>query len=319
MFHRSFLLLPVLLLVGLAAVPHRARANNPPLVAIQAGHWRANEHADEFHWLRTSTGAVHAGVREVDLNIDISHRVAEYLRSWGNEAYVLPATVPPNYKADAFVSIHADGSSNRDARGFKVATYWRDWEASNTLVRLIEEEYGRQTGLPKDWRITRNMRGYYAFNSGLYEHTIAEDTPGAILEMGFLSNRADRDFLLAHRDLVANAIALGIARFLGDTPAWGWSPPPLLPRGDIIEVLHGGTPMFEFPDAQSRIVDRAGRNERFAVVERFPGWAKLFSYDGKERWIEDWKTQQVWVPVPQVWIPDPQPVVPDPQSVVPGP
>ena len=296
MYRRSLSLSMILLLVVLVAVPARTRANNPPLVVIQAGHWHAAEHPDEFHWLRDSTGAVAGGVREVDLNVDIAHRIAEYLRSWGGEAYVLPATVPPAYRADAFVAIHADGHTNRNARGFKVATYWRDWVATDTLVRELEDEYGRQTGLPKDWRVTSNMRGYYAFNSGLYEHTIAEETPGAIIEMGFLSNAADRRFLVANRDLVARAIALGIARFIGARPVTGWPPPPLIPRGDIVEVLHDRVPLYAFPMEEAERVDRAWRRQRYAVAERLPGWAKLFSYEGGERWVRDWQTRQVVVP-----------------------
>jgi hypothetical protein len=294
--HRRWIVLGMTGLLIALAVVHPAQANNPPLIALQAGHWHSAEHPDEFSWLRTSTGAFSGGVREVDLNVDIAHRTAEYLRSWGNEAYVLPATVPPDYRADAFVSIHADGHANRAARGFKVATYWRDWIATDTLVREITEEYARQTGMPKDWRITDNMRGYYAFNSGLYEHTITEDTPGAIVEMGFLTNGADRAFLVSNRDLVARAIALGIARFLGARPAEGWPAPSPLPRGDIVQVIRANAPLFAAPSTEARRVDSAGARQRFAVVERRPGWARLFSYSGKELWIQDWQTRQVMVP-----------------------
>lgn len=280
----------------LVAGAHPARASTPPVIALQAGHWHSEEHPDEFAWLRASTGAVSGGVHEVDLNVDVAHRAAEYLRSWGNEAYVLPATVPPDYHADAFVSIHSDGHTNRSARGFKVATYWRDWVATDMLVGELTDEYARQTGLPKDWRITDNMRGYYAFSSGLYEHTIAEDTPGAIIEMGFISNDSDRGFLVSHRDLVARAIALGIARFLGTRPADGWPAPPLLPRGDIVEVLHNHVPFFAAPAEDAPRVDEAGFRTRYAVVERRPGWARLFFYSGKEAWVQDWQTRQISVP-----------------------
>jgi len=292
------LLVVLLPLLGLliTATPFASHAQNVPVVAIQAGHWRASEQPDEFARLRTSTGASAGGVREVDLNVDIAHRIVEYLRAWGNEAYVLPATVPPAYRADAFVSIHSDGHANKNARGYKVATYYRDWVASNMLVQEITDEYGKQTGLPQDWRITHNMRGYYAFNSGLYQHTISEDTPGAIVEMGFLSNAADREFMLMNRDLVARAIALGIARFLGTRPAEGWPAPPPLPRGDLVEVLHDRVPLHSGPGKNFKLVDRASAKERYAVVERRDGWAKLFFYEGKERWIEEFQTKQVIIP-----------------------
>jgi len=272
------------------------QANTPPLVAIQAGHWQTDKHADEFSWLRNSTGTAAGGVREVDLNVDIAFRVAEYLKSWGNEAYVLPSNVPPDYHADAFVALHSDGHTNRAARGYKVATYWRKWVASDMLVHEIDDEYGKDTGLPRDWRITDNMRGYYAFNSGLYEHTIAEDTPGAILEMGFLTNATDRAFLVSQRDRVARSIALGIARFLGARPAGGWAAPPLLPRGDIVEVLHNHVPMFADANTGAKRIDEASLHERYAVAERRPGWVRLFSYKNTVRWVQDWQTRQIQVP-----------------------
>lgn len=296
MFRRSSLLVLLVTLVVVAALPQRSRASSPPVVAIQAGHWRSHELPEEFARLRTSTGASAGGVREVDLNVDIAHRTAEYLRSWGNEAFVLPSTVPPHYRADAFVALHSDGHNNKSARGYKVATYYRDWVASDMLVRELADEYGKQTGLPKDWRITENMRGYYPFNSGLYEHTISEDTPGAILEMGFLSNATDRNFMITNRDLIARAIALGIARFLGARPVEGWPAPPPLPRGDIVEVLNDRAPLFDGPGRQFRVVDRASRRERYAVAERINGWAKLHFWNGSARWIEDFRTRPIIVP-----------------------
>ena len=296
MVRRLFLLMFVLCALAFGLFAPQTRAFNPPVVAIQAGHWKANEQPAEFARLRTSTGAAAGGVREVDLNVDIAHRVAEYLRAWGNEAYVLPATVPPAYTADAFVAIHSDGHANKNARGFKVATYHRDWVASNTLVHELVDEYGKQTGLPLDWRITDNMTNYYAFNTGLYEHTIAEDTPGAIFEMGFLSNNADRAFMTANRDLVARAIALGVARFLGARPAEGWPAPPLIPRGDVVEVLHDRVGLYEGPGAQFARVGAAWTNQRFAVAERRDGFARLFFYDGSQRWIEETQTKQIALP-----------------------
>lgn len=296
MLRRFSLLIALLVVVSFTAFVQPVRAQRVPVVALQAGHWQTSQMPDEFARLRTSTGSTAGGVREVDLNVDIAHRVAEYLRSWGNEAYVLPSTIPPAYRADAFVAIHSDGNNNKSARGYKVATYYRDWVASNMLVQELQDEYGKQTGMPLDWRITDNMRGYYAFNSGLYEYTIAEDTPGAVFEMGFLSNDQDRRFMIEQRDLVARAIALGIARFLGTRPAEGWPAPPPLPRGDIVEVREGQSPLYDGPGAQFKVIGHAVPNQRFAVVERRDGFAKLFRWDGSVRWIEEGRLQPIYVP-----------------------
>lgn len=295
MVRRSMLLVGFTLFVIAAAAPAQAHAANPPVIALQAGHWRAAEHSAEFKWLRTSTGAEVRGVREVDLNVDIAHRAAEYLRSWGNQAYVLPADVPPAYRADAFVAIHSDGHDNPAARGYKVATSRREWDANAMLVKMLDDEYGRQTGLPRDWRITENMRSYYAFQSGLYQHTIATDTPGAIIELGFITNRDDRAFLIANRDLVARAVALGIARFLGARPQEGWSAAPALPSSDVVEMLHNRVPLYSGPGRSYPLVDRASANERYFVTERSDGWAKLFLWNGRERWVQDFMTKQIGI------------------------
>jgi len=296
MLRRLYLLVCVSVVGMVALFVPPTRAAGAKIVAIQAGHWKTESMPEEFARLRDSTGAVHGGVREVDLNVDVSHRIAEYLRAWGIEAYVLPAPVPPAYKADAFVSIHADGNNNRSARGYKVATYYRDWIASQTLVNEIVDEYGKQTGLPLDWRITENMRNYYAFNFGLYQHTVDELTPSAIVEMGFLSNDQDRQFLVANRDLVSRAIALGIARFLGARPVAGWPPPVRIPRGDVVEVIGNRVALHDGPGAQFPAGGTAWRNQRYAVIERQNGFAKLFAWNGRYLWIDQAQTQQVWIP-----------------------
>jgi hypothetical protein len=142
----------------------------------------------------------------------------------------------------------------------------------------------------------------------LFEHTISEDTPGAIVEMGFLSNRADRAFMLANRDQVARSVALGISRFLGERPFEGWPTPPLLPRGDIVEVTRASAPLYNGPGREFRLVDRASKLQRFAVAERRDGWAKLFAYTGEERWIADAQIRQVFVPGGPPPPPPPPPV-----------
>ncbi len=175
-------------------------------VGLQAGHWKSNELPDELSRLRGSTGASGGGVREYEVNLDIAQRAAGYLRGYGVAVDVLPATVPVNYQADAFVALHADGSTNTRLSGFKAATQWREWEAGTALVDALRAEYGPASGLAWDGgRITSNMRGYYAFSSGRYDHAIANDTPGVILEMGYLTTPGDRRLMTVDSDRLAKA------------------------------------------------------------------------------------------------------------------
>lgn len=198
------------------ATPTPRPSGTPPRVGLQAGHWQTENMPDELARFRTATGANAGGYSEAEVNLDIANRTAELLRAKGIEVDVLPAFVPPRYDADVFVALHADGSSDTWRRGFKVATPWRSSPASEMLGAALTESYGRGTALPWDDTITRNMRGYYAFNFGRYQHAISRTTPAVILELGYLTNDEDRAFLTQQPDVSAAAIASGIERYLAE-------------------------------------------------------------------------------------------------------
>src|SRR5439155_12820374 len=86
----------------LPAGPIRAR------VGIQAGHWRSEELPDELASLREQGGARVGGASEVEITLAIAQRVAALLSARGVTVDILPATVPPGYRADAFVALHCD-------------------------------------------------------------------------------------------------------------------------------------------------------------------------------------------------------------------
>ncbi len=186
-------------------------------IGLQVGHWRTHELPDELARLRTATGGSGGGVREVDLNLTVAQRTAEQLRARGYTVDVLPATVPPAYRADVFLAIHADAVTSPGPRGFKLARARASAlpVTDDRLVAIMREEYGRATGLPWSPAITRNMTGYYAFSFRRYDHAVASTTPAVILEMGFMTNASDLRFLLGRTDVVADGIARGILRFLG--------------------------------------------------------------------------------------------------------
>ena len=80
----------------------------------------------------------------------IVSRIVPLLEAEGIVVDVLPATVPPGYDADAFLSIHADGSTGSAPRGWKLATPWRASQASKALLRAVAGTYGEATGMPED-------------------------------------------------------------------------------------------------------------------------------------------------------------------------
>jgi hypothetical protein len=245
-----------------------------PRVGLQVGHWRSDELPQELARLRSNTGTAAGGVREVDVNLDVARRVADLLIARGIEVDLLPATVPPRYRADAFVAIHADGGTSAASRGFKLATPWRTSGASQHLHDAIIAEYAAATGLPQDGAITFNMRGYYAFSGRRYVHAIDRLTPAVIVEMGFLTNAADRALLTSDPDRVARGIAAGLMRYLEERdPADRAALVP--PNLSVLEVSARGAEIHAAPGRDSRVLFSAHPAESLIPFQRRGDWYEV--------------------------------------------
>lgn len=185
-------------------------------VGLQVGHWESEQLPAELAVLRDEHGASAGGYREVDLNYAIAHLVAARLAARGITVDILPATIPPGYRADAFVAIHCDFNNDPGMGGFKLARFRTSAVAARAddLIGAITATYGPATGLGQDGHITRAMTGYYAFNADDFAHAIDPGTPGAIIELGFLTNPGDLALLVERQDTVAQGLADGIIRFL---------------------------------------------------------------------------------------------------------
>jgi N-acetylmuramoyl-L-alanine amidase len=172
----------------------------PAKIGIVAGHWKSD------------SGAVCPdGLEEVTINLDVAARVVAILQYEGYNAELLPEFSErlDGYQADAFVSIHTDSCDIPEASGFKVARVSGSAipEMEDRLVACLIEEYRKATGLRfhKD-SITFDMTGYHAFKE------IDAETPGAIIELGFMA--ADRKLLTDNAYEVARGVARGIVCFL---------------------------------------------------------------------------------------------------------
>ena len=275
-------------------------------VGIQAGHWQAKDLPDELARLRSSSGAFAAGHAEAQVNLEIAKRVVKLLQDRGMAADLLPATIPPGYDADAFVSIHADGASSGSSRGFKLATPWRTSRASQHLADTLTAEYAKSAKLPQDGAITINMRGYYAFNYRRHTHAIAKTTPAVIIETGFLTSAADRTMIVDRPDTVANGIANGIIRYLNEhDPNDGGSllPPefktqrPLDPAGLDVRAA---------PSDTAKLLKRIDADGRLFVFQERDGWYQVF-VRGESRMVG-------WVRMDQVTTTDDPPPAPPPET-----
>ena len=148
------------------------------------------------------------GLTEAEVNLRIAESVAERLRAQGVRVDVLDEFDRRlrGYRADAFVSIHAD-SCAVDLTGFKVASQEGGSDTSQRLAACLWDRYEAETGLPRHVdTITNDMLRYHAFRE------IASTTPAAIIETGFLSG--DRIFLTEHADQAAAGIVQGVTCFL---------------------------------------------------------------------------------------------------------
>lgn len=148
------------------------------------------------------------GLTEAAVNLDVAERVAQRLKAQGIRVEILDEFDARlrGYRADAFVSIHAD-SCEVDYTGFKVANQEGADAASQRLTQCLWDKYEEATGLPRHPdTITVNMTRYHAFNR------VATVTPAAIIELGFL--RADGPFLTQQPNVAAQGVADGILCFL---------------------------------------------------------------------------------------------------------
>jgi len=195
-----------------------AEVYNPPgpkRVGLQAGHWLTEQVPSELRGL--GPGASGGGKAEWEVNLDIAQRTADLLRAAGVDVDIIPTTLPVEYKAHLFLSIHADGDESGTRRGYKLgrAVWSATPEADDALMSAIDGSYGAATGLPVDpVGASRRMTAYYAFNSRRYCHAIVPGVPSAIIEAGYLSNSVDRQVLIGDPDAAARGIANGILRFL---------------------------------------------------------------------------------------------------------
>ncbi|NJN17607.1 MAG: SH3 domain-containing protein [Oscillochloris sp.] len=269
------------------ATPSPRPEGTPPRVGLQVGHWKSNELPEELARLRTSTGARWGDVTEADLNYDIAVRVQALLEAEGVVVDLLPATVPPAYDADAFVAIHADGSSGSAPRGWKLATPWRASRAAIALMEGIHSTYGQATGLPEDvGGVTVNMRGYYAFNYRRHEHAIARTTPGIIVEMGFMTNAADREVMFNQPDRVARGIADGILLYLRQRdPNDGAALLP--PEFPSVRTGPNGAVMRTAPRDDAGVLRNLEPDERVFIIGREGDWYQIFARNtpGSSGWI----------------------------------
>lgn len=197
-----------------SAQPPIQPLTGPWVVAVQPGHWEISQLPPELERLRTNTGAEWGTTREVNINKAVVDALVPMLEAKGWRVMVVPATVPPGLRADAFIAVHADSSTDTTRRGWKLSAPWRSSGASRELAKDLSASFSMEHNLAHDVDgVTVNMRGYFAFNNRRFYHAISPYTPATIIELGFLSNRSDRSLLTADPKYWARIIERGLATY----------------------------------------------------------------------------------------------------------
>jgi len=206
------------------------------LVVIDPGHQRKGNYEKEPNGpgsdtmkakVSSGTQGVSTGIPEYELNLAVSLYLKEELQARGYEVIMTRETHDVNIsnveraqianetKADAFIRVHADSSTNASAKGVmticqtKKNPYNSEWyEESYRLSELVLEEVAEATGAKKRkvWE-TDTM-------TGINWTTV----PTTILEMGYMSN-PEEDELMAteeYRKKIAVGVADAIDRYLKD-------------------------------------------------------------------------------------------------------
>ena len=161
----------------------------------------------------TDCGAIRENINEKDITLDVSKQVRDMLVKKGyivqmtrdTDEYVSlqdRVSISENFNADIFISIHVNSSTGDEANGIETHYYHQNslFLAQTVHAALASEIYAKNRGLFKS--------KFYVIN-----HTTV---PAVLLEIGFISNDAERAELTTpkRKQATAQAISEGIIDYI---------------------------------------------------------------------------------------------------------
>lgn len=154
------------------------------LVVIQSGHYPRKSGA-------TGTGGVDGDPTEQEFTIAAAHACARHLAAAGHKARVIWADVPDSeYRGDAFVAIHCDGSTSSTARGASVGYRTSEGQQFAATWKRCYQAAGWSGGWRPD-NYTAALAGYYGTRRAVDQG----NRVAFIAESGFLTNPQDEALL----------------------------------------------------------------------------------------------------------------------------
>lgn len=178
-----------------------------------------------WHCPGIDPGAINkqTGISEAEIVLEIGCMVEAYLKAAGCEVKLLQSdnlagegcgenvcATANAWGADVFLSLHCN-AFNGQARGTEIFTSRGETKADKLATCILQQiinTFGDALAVRSDW-----SDGDIDKESGLIVllHT---QMPAALYEMVFIDNDADLQFLLAHKDDMARAIARGVTDYL---------------------------------------------------------------------------------------------------------
>jgi N-acetylmuramoyl-L-alanine amidase len=166
-------------------------------------------------------GAQRGDIQEKELTLGITFKLKKYLESKGirvvmtrsDDSFVSledRVKITNSTSADAFVSVHINSlESNNAITG--IETYFQN-DRSRSLANLIHASLVKELAVPD--RNVRKAR-FYVIN-----HT---PLPAVLAEVGFISNKDERDKLISsdYQHQIAQALANGVILYLSNRSATG--------------------------------------------------------------------------------------------------
>lgn len=161
----------------------------------------------------SDVGAMRGNIYEKDINIEVSKKLAKYLKNAGVDVIFTRTTdeslslkdrtvITNKEKPDVFVSVHVNASTNNNIKG--IETHWYTPQ-SKELANIVQDRLIKTVPC-----VNRGV-----FNSMFYviHHT---EVPAVLVEIGFISNDNERNELLLNgrQEATAKAIAEGIIKFI---------------------------------------------------------------------------------------------------------
>lgn len=161
----------------------------------------------------SDTGAIGGGIYEKTITLDVAKRVEKILKQKGYDVKMTRVDdstvslqerveISENYDPDIFVSIHVNSSVKPEINGIETHYYHQE---SLPLAQTVHSTFASA--------VPANNRGLFKSKFYVINHTT---DPAILIEIGFISNSAERGELTGEKrkQATAQSIADGIQKYL---------------------------------------------------------------------------------------------------------